>query len=788
MLDFTPKKPARNWTSRREQRRLLILVALAAGVIVAASMAREPRLYHWIADIGKDKTVEDAHIDTRVPPKNTPADLRAGFLAISADAPADVPADVPPGDRFPGVRLEYFRAIKDSAIHRPEESEAWFHLLDIANKTPQEALERASRGRVTFMQLFRQPDAYRAELVTVAGTIRRVVPQKITANYVGLEGEYYQIWLEPKNSIHPVVVYALALPEGFPIGADLKEPAEVTGFFYKVWAYPAQDQPRTAPILLAKTLRWNEEWVKRAFDRPAVAPAVEKPVPAAKQSPRDYLAENWEFTDEVWKRFADGRAVPPASASRDDEPATMLKLLNNLPRLPTATVEAWTDNATAAATLVDKPAEHRGAFFAIAGRAVRCERVAVPEDLGKLFDFETVYRTEIRPDDAGPARMVYSSAAPRGWLRGPDGQPLDAHDIDEQATTVGMFVKRGADVAAGTNGEARPSLVFVARRLSWQSTALLGRLGMDMALFDDLTQNAEIAGEESECLYSLLGIAPRIDRDELNELAREHQFALQKDFEYDYPYPNIPSNSFILNEVRSRPEQSAGIAASLTATALRAFRIQLSAEDAAKYGFDHYYHVDASVPLEPPITIVQRRKEAGPAKADASADAPKTKETRRDYMNVVICLRRLPDGFPQGEKINEQICVPGFFFKTWAASSTKSAKVDPRSRNQYPMFIADALIWYAPVEEPSWLGGAIVGVLVGMLVLGGIGALIARRGNRTLDQTLARQRTETDAPLDSLDIEASGKPDFGFLANERVSPPEASPPEGSQASPDAKSP
>lgn len=783
MLDFTPKKPARNWTSRREQRRLLILVALVAGVIVVASMAREPQLYHWIADLGKDKAVEDAHIDTRVQPKNSPTDLRAGLFAISADAPADVPANVPPGDRFPGVRLEYFRAIKDSAIHRPEEAEAWFHLLDIANKTPQETLERASRGRVTFMQLFRQPDVYRAELVTVAGTIHRVVPQTITENYVGLEGEYYQIWLQPQNSAHPVVVYSLALPEGFPIAAELKEPAEVTGFFYKVWAYPAEDQPRTAPILLAKTFRWNEERVKRAFDRPAIAQPVEKPMPAAKQSPRAYLAENWEITDEVWKRFADGQPMPAPTASRDDEPATLLKLLNNLPRLPAASVEAWTDKATAAATLVDKPAEHRGAFFAIEGRAVRCERVAVPEDLAKLFDFESVYRTEIRPDDAGPVRVVYSSAAPRGWLRGPDGKPLDANAIDEQTSTFGMFVKRGGDVATGTNGEARPSLVFVAGRLAWHSTALLGRLGMDMALFDDLTQSAEIAGQESECLYAMLGNARRIDRDELNELAREHQFALQKDFEYDYPYPNIPSNSFILNEVRSRPEQSAGIAASLTATALRAFRIQLSAEDAAKYGFDHYYHVDASVPLEPPITIVQRRKEAGDAKAEENAGAPKTSETRRDFMNVVFCLRRLPEGFPQGEKINEQICVPGFFFKTWAASSTKSAKVDPRSRNQYPMFIADSLIWYEPVEEPGWLGGAIVGVLVGMLVLGGIGALIARRGNRTLDQTLARQRTETEASLDSLDIETSAKPDFGFLANEPVSPPDAS-----QQPPDAQSP
>jgi hypothetical protein len=80
------------------------------------------------------------------------------------------------------------------------------------------------------------------------------------------------------------------------------------------------------------------------------------------------------------------------------------------------------------------------------------------------------------------------------------------------------------------------------------------------------------------------------------------------------------------------------------------------------------------------------------------------------------------------------------------------------------MFIADSLIWYEVPESPNWLGGTIVGVLVGMLVLGGVGAWVARRGNRDLDKTLARQRTETDASLDALQVPPPDKPDFSFLA------------------------
>jgi hypothetical protein len=792
VLDFTPKKTARNWTSRREQRKLLVLVFLVAGVIVAFSMAREPRLFNWVAGIGKKDNVEDAHVDTRLKKGRTETDVRRGIFTVSADAPLDTHADIPPGDRFPGVKMEYFNAIKDNTIHRPSEADAWFHLLDIANKTPQETLEQVSRGRVTFLQLFRQPDLYRAELVTVAGTVHRVVPQKITDNYEGLEGEYYQVWIQPNNSAHPIVVYSLAIPDEFPVGMELKEPAEVTGFFFKIWAYPARDEPRTAPILLAKTFRWNDERVRRTFDRAtgAAVPAAPKKPAAAAESPTAYLAENWNITAEVWKRFADGQPLAAPTESRDDEPATLLKLLNNLPRLPAANVAAWTNKTTTPAAVADKPGEHRGQFFEIEGRAVRCERVAVPEDLAKLFDFESVYRTEIYPSDDGPMRIVYSTSAPHRWLRDAAGKQLAASDVNEQTAATAMFVKRGGEVVR--NGEAtRPSLVYVAKRLAWHPDSLLGGLGMDMALFDDLAQGAEIAGAEAECLYSLLAKSSRIERSELNAIARERQFAMQKDFEYEYQFPDIPSNSFILNEVRARPEVNVGTAASLTATALQAFRIRLSPEDAAKYGFDHYYHINASVPLDPPITIIERRKQSPDGDLAAKNAAPKqvdanraqSKQTRDD-MSVVFCVRHLPDGFPQGEKIREQIIVPAFFFKTWAATSEKSAEKAVLAKQHYPMFVADSVIWTKPTESRNWLGSAIVGVLVGALVLGGVAAWISRRGSFALDQTLARQRTEIDTPLDALDLPVAEKPDFNFLTAEHSShhaprdgdPPKESPP------------
>jgi hypothetical protein len=66
------------------------------------------------------------------------------------------------------------------------------------------------------------------------------------------------------------VVYCLHLPEAFPTGMELVEEAEVTGFFFKRWAYLAQDTFRTAPMLLARTIRWQKapEAAARSLPKP----------------------------------------------------------------------------------------------------------------------------------------------------------------------------------------------------------------------------------------------------------------------------------------------------------------------------------------------------------------------------------------------------------------------------------------------------------------------------------------------------------------------------------------
>ena len=158
-------------------------------------------------------------------------------------------SDIEPGD---------FAAVRDDAPSTRGEQACSLRLFHILDQTDPQALSRASVGRVTYAQLFRQPDQYRGRLVTVSGVVRRAHRVELPKNEYGIRA-YYQTWLWPTdNPSAPMVVYCLRLPEGFPTGMELAEQAEVTGFFFKRWAYQAQDALRTAPTLLARTLQWHK--------------------------------------------------------------------------------------------------------------------------------------------------------------------------------------------------------------------------------------------------------------------------------------------------------------------------------------------------------------------------------------------------------------------------------------------------------------------------------------------------------------------------------------------------
>jgi hypothetical protein len=113
-----------------------------------------------------------------------------------------------------------------------------------------------SSGVVACRQLHQQPDAYRGEMLTSYGVVRRVFRVEAPENDQGIAA-WYETWIEPPEGASPLVVFCLELPAGFPTGTDLAEPVAVHGVAFKTWVYQAADRDRSAPVIVARTLAWE---------------------------------------------------------------------------------------------------------------------------------------------------------------------------------------------------------------------------------------------------------------------------------------------------------------------------------------------------------------------------------------------------------------------------------------------------------------------------------------------------------------------------------------------------
>jgi hypothetical protein len=142
----------------------------------------------------------------------------------------------------------------DTLLLRPAERDCWLEIEERLRSAGAAELEGQSIGQVRHTQLFHDPDDYRGQVVTVRGTVR-----------YASRGQYYALWIRPEGGpTSPIVVYALELPPGFPrielssTGqlSNLHEEVEVTGIFLKRGSYVAEDGPRMAPLIVARSPVW----------------------------------------------------------------------------------------------------------------------------------------------------------------------------------------------------------------------------------------------------------------------------------------------------------------------------------------------------------------------------------------------------------------------------------------------------------------------------------------------------------------------------------------------------
>lgn len=192
------------------------------------------------------------------------------------------------------INPEVLQDVEDQTLGLTyEDREAYFRILKLTEKVDPVKLatyarelkedRRAESDRYrkrplgdfpTFVDLFRHPEEYRGQPVTLHGYFRRLVTYPAGKNDQGFE-QLYEGWLYTDDSQgNPAVVIFTEKPPGFPIGGDITEEVTVTGYFLKMYGYAAQDTNRKAPLILSQTVRW----------RPQRGPANWTP------SPQAYLA------------------------------------------------------------------------------------------------------------------------------------------------------------------------------------------------------------------------------------------------------------------------------------------------------------------------------------------------------------------------------------------------------------------------------------------------------------------------------------------------------------------
>jgi hypothetical protein len=171
----------------------------------------------------------------------------------------------------PGVSVEQLQTIRDDTVFRRAETEAWFSWFGLLTSAVEmKSVAGIQPTPVNFLQLFRQPDENRGRLVRVSGVVRRAHQVAAQPNDQGI-AHFYQCWLFPDEvGGNPIVIYALDMPDGFPIGMGLREEVAFTGLFFKRWAYQAKGGIMTAPLVLAA----NGAWTPRPLPTPIRLPSL----------------------------------------------------------------------------------------------------------------------------------------------------------------------------------------------------------------------------------------------------------------------------------------------------------------------------------------------------------------------------------------------------------------------------------------------------------------------------------------------------------------------------------
>ena len=403
---------------------------------------------------------------------------------------------------------------------------------------------------------------------------------------------------------------------------------------------------------------------------------------------------------------------------RESDEQLMLRILFHLRRLSPRRLEEWTAGRVSGHELAARPGRFRGEVFVVRGQVKEVEALGLSAELRARFEFERYYRCRLAAGPDGRTVLVFALAVPRAWKLG--------QTMSERGGARAVFLKLASDGSDGSTA------VFAAPRVAWYPRNLLGELGMDVGLLDEVpvpepkgtrldfdVRRLRLTSRDSEAFYQMLAAVGRARPGQLLRQARRE-------------LARSGGERFSVVPLFNEPHRQKGRLVALSGTARHVASVPITDPRVARLvGADRYYEI-----------------------------ALFTEDSQRNPL--FFCVRRLPAGMPMGEgpRYGETITVAGFFFKTWAY---RARLADPDSRaprwQLAPLLVGRAPLWHRPAESstPPWLGpvaGALfaVGLVAIWVILWRLGAS-DRRFRR---EVLAKHASPEGPPaLDELDDEGN---------------------------------
>lgn len=254
------------WINRKDQFRMLMMVAALGFVLFAIKIVAKPGFWDWVfvGQQQQSKSIEKKPLEKKrnlsVKLKE-PAPLPPGvFRSPSPKEKNDVKKDSFYSKTRFSIPSKLLKDVKDDQLSiQGTEIHAYYTILAKVRDLPVDDVQKAAKKNIPFDSLIIDAAQHRGKLIHLKGKARRILPFDAGSNQEGIQ-QLYELWIFTKESSKdPLHIICTELPEGIPTGEKIK-PVDVTvcGYFFKREGYKSKNGLRITPLILAKSPQWHQ--------------------------------------------------------------------------------------------------------------------------------------------------------------------------------------------------------------------------------------------------------------------------------------------------------------------------------------------------------------------------------------------------------------------------------------------------------------------------------------------------------------------------------------------------